>query len=591
MKRWRSNIRQPFSLHLVPTRLSTQLRRSTRLIICAMLSVSAALPGLAGIGKNASSQVLDLGAAVNYPVGAFPSSILVNDFNNDGKLDLVTANYDSDNLSILLGNGDGTLQAAVNYPVVCFSPQSLAAGDFNGDGKLDLATVDNRCANLSMLLGNGNGTFQNAISYGIVACPIWVVTGDFNRDGKLDLVIGTGELCLAKPGKGDAKVAPSLNGVGVNVAIGNGDGTFQSLVTYPTGTTPSQAVVGDFNRDGKLDLAVTAVNGNSVKVLIGNGNGSFQSGIDYPVGAFPASLTMADFNHDGKLDLAVANASTSVSLLLGNGNGTFQSAINYTTGDVSYTISAGDVNGDGHPDLVTANTFSNTLSVLLGNGDGTLQPPVIYAVGTRPHAVTSGDFNGKGKLDLASVNSFSNTVSILLNCADSMSVASASQFFMMNGGPGNVQMRAPNGCGWTAASNNNWITLTSADSGNGNDTVTFEVRENFTGSARQGSLLIGGATFTVIQDGGLGDDCEYSIFPLFEAFSASGGSGTVNVSAAERCAWQATSDVNWVTFTSASSGIGGNSVSYAVAANPGATGRKGIISVAGKTFTVKQKGN
>jgi len=127
--------------------------------------------------------------------------------------------------------------------------------------------------------------------------------------------------------------------------------------------------------------------------------------------------------------------------------------------------------------------------------------------------------------------------------------------------------------------------------GNGNDTVTFEVRENFTGSARQGSLLIGGATVTVIQDSGLGDDCDYSISPLFQSFPASGGPGTVNVTASERCAWQATSNVNWVTFTSANIGIGDNSVIYKVDPNPSASGRKGIITIAGKTFTVKQKGN
>jgi hypothetical protein len=117
------------------------------------------------------------------------------------------------------------------------------------------------------------------------------------------------------------------------------------------------------------------------------------------------------------------------------------------------------------------------------------------------------------------------------------------------------------------------------------------VRENFSGSARSDSLTIAGQTFTMIQDGGLGEDCSYSISPTSSSFSANGGTGTVNVSASERCAWQPVSNVSWITITSNAASIGNGVVSYRVDANPTSSGRKGTITIAGQSFSVKQKGS
>lgn len=169
-------------------------------------------------------------------------------------------------------------------------------------------------------------------------------------------------------------------------------------------------------------------------------------------------------------------------------------------------------------------------------------------------------------------------------------LSQSSQFFPMNGGQGSVDMTAPGGCIWMVSADVPWITITSSDNEAGNGPVTFEVRENFTGSARQGSITAGGQVLIVVQDAGLGDDCNYAISPLFTSLPASGGTGTVNVVAEERCAWQAVSSVNWVTISSGSVGIGNGTVNYSVAPNPGAGGRKGIITIAGQMFSVKQKG-
>ena len=184
------------------------------------------------------------------------------------------------------------------------------------------------------------------------------------------------------------------------------------------------------------------------------------------------------------------------------------------------------------------------------------------------------------------ITSFGNGLKVGNTCG--YSIASSGGFFGTSGGDGSVALTCANGCAWTATSNNSWITLTSAGSGTGGDTVTYEVRENFTGSPRQGSISIAGQTYTIIQDAGL-DDCIYVISPTFNAFSAGGGVGTVSISAEERCAWQATSDAGWVTITSGAMGISNGAVNYTVAANATGSARKARLTIGGQVFTIKQK--
>lgn len=167
----------------------------------------------------------------------------------------------------------------------------------------------------------------------------------------------------------------------------------------------------------------------------------------------------------------------------------------------------------------------------------------------------------------------------------------AAQFFTTSGGTGSVNVIALSFCSWTASATDSWITITSADSGTGNAVIDYEVRENFTASARQAFISISGRNQLVVQDGGLGEDCDYAISPKFESFPANGGVGTINVSAAERCAWQGVASTSWITITSNSVGIGSGVISYTVSANPDATGRKGTINIGGKPVAVKQKGN
>ncbi len=197
-----------------------------------------------------------------------------------------------------------------------------------------------------------------------------------------------------------------------------------TVLTYDVGLQPDSVAVGDYNRDGKLDLAVAKGGSNGVSILLGNGDGTFQTAVNYSVNN-PQSVAVGDFNGDGKLDLAVAKGgSNGVSILLGNGDGTFQTAVNYSVNNPQ-SVAVGDFNGDGKLDLAVSNSASNTVSILLGNGDGTFQAAEDYSVGSNPLSVAVGDFNGDGKLDLAAANSASNTVSILLNTTSLATVPGA----------------------------------------------------------------------------------------------------------------------------------------------------------------------
>jgi hypothetical protein len=348
--------------------------------------------------------------APTYAAGTGPESVAVGDFNGDGIPDLAVADNGIDpngTVSVLLGNGDGTFQTAVSYAAGT-EPRSVVVGDFNGDGIPDLAVVDagdpqGNGAGVSVLLGNGDGTFQAPLNFSAGNLPLSVAVGDFNGDGIQDLAVANG----------------GFSGTTVSVLLGNGDGTFQTAVSYAAGVGPASVAVGDFNRDGILDLAVANDEGNDVSVLLGNGDGTFQPAVNYAAGHSPTSVAVADLTGNGILDLVVADYGTNsgaVSVLLGNGDGSFQPAVNYAAGVGPASVAVGDFNRDGIPDLAVANSEGNDVSVLLGNGDGSFQTsPVGYIAGSVPFSVAIGDFNGDGSPDLAVANYDSNDVSILLN--------------------------------------------------------------------------------------------------------------------------------------------------------------------------------
>jgi hypothetical protein len=338
------------------------------------------------------------------PVGSFLNRVMVaGDFNNDGRLDLATAsNGPNNDVSVVLGLGDGTFGPVTHFPVG-IGPVDIVAGDFDGDGRIDLATSNNGSNDLSVLLGNGDGTFRTQVRYAAGGFPDGLSAADLNGDGRLDLV--------------------TSNQLGahsqVSVLLGNGDGTFGAATTFAVGFTPRYMAVGDFNDDGRPDLAVANSDSSDVSVLLGKGDGTFQDQVRFAVGQKPSSVIAADFNGDGVLDLATANvASNDLSVLLGNGDGTFRDQVRLPVGNLPECPVAADFNGDGRLDLAVTNLVDGDVSVLLGKGDGTFQSAGRFAVAFQPFRLVAADFDGDGRLDLAASNQVSQDVSVLLGKGD-----------------------------------------------------------------------------------------------------------------------------------------------------------------------------
>lgn len=315
-------------------------------------------------GNNGSSAV---GVLLNTGTGAFravattsagsgsqPYGIAVADVNADGKPDVLTANYGTNSVGVLLGNGTGAFAAAVAYSTGSGSqPFGLAVADVNADGRPDIVSANTFTFAVGVLLGNGNGTFAAVMPYTTgVTSPTAVAVGDVNADGKPDIVA-------------------AVSGA-VGVLLGNGNGTFQAIGTTPLNNSPRKLALADVNADGRLDVVTVSDSGSgSVSVLLGSGNGTFATAVSYATGSnsFSNGVALADVSGDGKPDIITANPGNYTAGVLRNtGNGTFAAVQTFSAGSsipAPYDVVAADVSGDGKPDIVTANVSTNTVSVLL----------------------------------------------------------------------------------------------------------------------------------------------------------------------------------------------------------------------------------
>lgn len=362
------------------------------------------------------------GMPTNFPIaaGSNPRSIRVGDLDRDGDIDLVTSNAAATNgFSVLLNNGNGSFGAATNYSTV-FAPQELTIGDLNGDGKPDIAVSNGSASSVSVRLGNGSGSFAAATDFSVNDSVGAVVAADVNLDGKADLVMRS---VTGGPARQNVAVllntcsAVSCSGINLAEAMG-------SPYNVGAGTDPSAVATGDFNRDGKPDLAVPNFSTNNVSILLGNGMGSFtpSTGSPFAANTVPFAVEIGDYNRDGKQDLAIANGVTPgyVTVLLGDGSGGFAPApgspFNLIGFEGANAITTGDFNRDGNLDIATANGFADHISILSGNGSGGFMQTasIDTGTGTNPRGITVGDFNLDGKLDLATANNSSNNVTILL---------------------------------------------------------------------------------------------------------------------------------------------------------------------------------
>ena len=330
---------------------------------------------------NGDGTFLDYGTGF-YPTAGFYARLALADVNGDGKLDMLASgcaykDCSTGVVTVRMGNGDDSFAGANVFGTGGIFPSAPAVADFNGDGKLDLvvASCDSGCntgtGTVSVLLGNGDATFQTAVIYasgGVGGRSVRVA--DVNGDGKPDLIVAN--RCASSAS------CPGPSSVGV--LLGKGDGTFQPAVVYGSGGSDGESVaVADVNGDGKLDLLVANFCGNAscslpgtLGVMLGNGDGTFQSVISYSLGG-PALISIAatDVNGDGKLDLVVTTSNTNpnnLMVLLGNGDGTFQAPVFYGTGGVgAFGIAIADVNGDGRPDVMVTNMCFNSTNCSHGS--------------------------------------------------------------------------------------------------------------------------------------------------------------------------------------------------------------------------------
>ncbi|CAF2835608.1 unnamed protein product [Rotaria sp. Silwood2] len=391
--------------------------------------------------------------------GSKPWSVAVGDFNNDSRLDIVTANHGSGGVSILLGHDNGTFaNVKIYFSGIIVQPISVAVGDVNNDDQLDIVATDFISGNVFVLLGHAGGVFSNATTYSVASLsgPNFIRLADLNDDNHLDLLVST------------------ANDGSVVILLGYGNGTFKKMTIYSVGYASSFycIAIADFNNDHRHDFAVTSIGNDEIIIFYGYGNGSFYHGrtyftgfgsrpyaittiklensnqtyivvtlggigyvailIEYFAAEFgnqqiyltgsaphPYSVTVGNFSDDSYADIVIANSGNdNIDVLFNSGNGTFEIQVAYFIGADSYPryVTTGDINKDNYLDIVTVNSKNNSISIFMGHGNRTFDIPRIYSTGINsyPLAVAIGDFNDDNRWDFIVANSGTDSIGVLL---------------------------------------------------------------------------------------------------------------------------------------------------------------------------------
>lgn len=338
-----------------------------------------------------------------YAVGAGPNSLFSADLDNDGEIDIVTANEVDNNISVLFNSGMGLFSPHDIY-VANSLPIGAWAADLNHDNHLDVLVANVLSASVSVLMNNGDGTFATHVDYAIDAWPYVAKTADIDNDGDLDILTANAEA------------------INISVLYGNGDGTFVNHTTYPVDPRPHDLVVCDLNNDGFVDIACPNGESDNSSVLFNNGDGTFGSQNILAGEGFPRVMMASDFNDDLYLDLVCSNPnSSSFSVYINSGDESFQPMVNYSTDGDSHGIAAGDYDGDGDIDIVVGNRGNNSISVFDNNGTGQFTLTSSYNVGSGVgYSLSLADLDSDGDLDLAVPHIDSDNITVLFNsiCTD-----------------------------------------------------------------------------------------------------------------------------------------------------------------------------
>ncbi|HET6724967.1 MAG TPA: FG-GAP-like repeat-containing protein [Gammaproteobacteria bacterium] len=362
------------------------------------------LIGVIGLAGGAAS------ASTLYPqpvirVAGGPTSTAVADFNGDGLADVAIAGYGAGDVTVLLGQGAGTFDAA-NYAVDhkdTVHPRAVTAADFDDDGAPDIAFVTQGSGDstVNVLLNNGDGTFKTGFTAKMGTIAIGIASADLDGDGNEDVV-------TADIGSGN-----------VSVFMGNGDGTLKSGKAFAAADGVNSVVLTDIDGDGDMDIVAAAGASQTVAVLLGNGSGGFAAAKTYPAGVAATALAVDDVTGDGKADAVVANGDedqNGVSVLVGNGKGGFAPPLPLlATVSETSTVAIADLNGDGIGDIIAGNYDANasSISVLMATGKGAFKSHVDYQTGYSPFSLAVADFDGDGKQDVIAADSNNADVTLL----------------------------------------------------------------------------------------------------------------------------------------------------------------------------------
>jgi len=375
----------------------------------------------------------NLARAVEYPTGGAPFPLLAVDLDEDGHLDILTADSTDNRVSFFKGDGDGGFQRTTRYPTGV-TPASLALVDFESDGWLDLVVANTRSGDISVLPGLAGGALGPARHFVAGQTLYSAAAADFDEDGRLDLVgVSQGDLepaaaLLRARAEGGVEAAQTLLPEDEATAIAAGDvrgdglpvialsisgqsrvalfeprGTqdFAPPVSLTTPFRPGPLALRDLNGDGRADLVAAGVMTPRLTVALANGEGGFGTPALLEVAGNPAALAVADLDDDGHLDLASSSiAARSVSVLFNQGDGTFGAAVTVALTGLPFGLAVGDLDGDGIDDLAVGNAQENAVALILGNRERSLGSGSV-AVGGTPSAVACADLDGDGIDDLA----------------------------------------------------------------------------------------------------------------------------------------------------------------------------------------------
>jgi hypothetical protein len=368
-------------------RLCSSKKTDSRSRAFIFVALMASWPTLI-VAQPSLTRIYDLGRGA-----AGASGIATGDVNGDGFPDLVTCNYTTSNVSVLLGQKLGSFAAAKVFPTGK-KPKSLALADFNQDGKLDIVTANFGDGTISVLFGNGDGTFGAPQNHAVGIQTQSVVAGDVNHDGIPDIVVA------------------SVQSENVDTFLSNGDGTFQPpivFVFYNGYAGMTQIALADMNQDGVPDVVGIYGFGQGFQVWLGSGLGSFSlysNPLSYGTIAYPNGLALGDFDGDGMNDVAIGlYTDNAVGVSLNQGGGNYSPAHASAAAEATILLAAGDLNGDGKLDVISTGLTQGGITIGLGNGDGSFTAGSTYTLAAHPAAAVIARFALNKNSDIAFVTS------------------------------------------------------------------------------------------------------------------------------------------------------------------------------------------